>query len=266
MSPRPTIAFITDFGFDSPYVAQMKCVARAIHPEIDFLDITHSVPPQDIQHASIVVDQMFDFLPKATCLVAVVDPGVGSARRILAAHTDGIFVTAPDNGLLCELFRRKSFNDIVHVTETAYWQNTVSPTFHGRDIMTPVAAHLLAGLRLEKLGSPVGQIEELKIPIPVAQGRSIQGEILYADSFGNLITNISRKFFFDRVSQQDRHAAVVSAANFEIGSILETYSNASSGSVISLFGSNDKLEIAKVEGNLLQDGRWSIRDSVAIEW
>ena len=266
MSPRPTIAFVTDFGHDSPYVAQMKCVARSINPAIDFLDVTHSIPPQDIQHASIVVDQIADFLNNETCLVAIVDPGVGSDRRILAAQFDGVFFVAPDNGTFGEYFHRKNVTQIVDVTESGFWRDVVSSTFHGRDIMTPVAAHLLSGIPINELGPGVESFHQLPIVKPKIDGKTIQGKILYADSFGNLITNISRKFLFDAIGSDTAPSVNVSVGSVSVGSIRETYSDVARGELVPLFGSNNMLEIAKADGNLLLDGRISEADAVVVRW
>ena len=149
------ITLTTDFGAGSPYVAAMKGVILSINPRATVVDITHGVRPQDIRQAALVVDDVAGRFPPESIHVAVVDPGVGTDRAIVYAHVGRRHFVAPDNGLLSRVAERIRPSKIIRISEAEYWLNPVSATFHGRDIMAPVAARLSTGLDPEKLGPPL---------------------------------------------------------------------------------------------------------------
>ena len=143
---------LTDFGTGSPYVAQMKGVILAINPRATIVDISHAIPPQDISTGAWALVEVADSFPAGSIHVAVVDPGVGSAREIVYAEIARRHYVAPDNGLLGCLAARTPPSRIRALTEPRFWQERVSATFHGRDIMSPVAARLSLGLDANELG------------------------------------------------------------------------------------------------------------------
>ena len=185
------ITLTTDFGASSGYVAEMKGAILAVNPRATIVDITHVVPPQDIRAGALALRETTRSFPPGTIHVAVVDPGVGSARGLIYAAVGEQQYLAPDNGLLSGLARLERPSTIISLTRPDYWARTVSATFHGRDILAPVAAWLSAGLEPTRLGDPQPSMVELDWPeVKVAAGR-IEGAVESVDSFGNLITNIT---------------------------------------------------------------------------
>ena len=189
---RPVIALLTDFGTRDHYAGAMRGVALGICPDATLVDITHDVEPQDVLGGALELAAAFKYFPAGTTFLAVVDPGVGSSRRGLAAEAGGYKFVAPDNGLLTMVFREAPPKRVVELTERRYARPTVSRTFEGRDRFAPAAAWLAKGIDLTALGRPLTAWHVLDIPEPtVAEGR-IAGEVLRVDRFGNLVTNIDR--------------------------------------------------------------------------
>jgi len=240
------ITLTTDFGTGSPYVAAMKGVVLSIAPAATLVDLTHDVRPQDVRHGAIVLDDVARRFPPGTIHVAVVDPGVGTDRKIVAARIDGRLYVAPDNGLLSRLARRTPPSELRALTEPRYWLDPVSATFHGRDVMAPVAAHLSRGLDVEKLGPPLDCLVLLDWPEPVVAAGRIEGEILDVDSFGNLTTNIDAGLLAD---VPDRRQVRIQCAGREIEGIRSTYGHGPEGAPIALVGSTGRLELAIVGGS-----------------
>lgn len=241
------ITFTTDFGVGSPYVAAMKGVALGICPTARLIDITHGVPPQDVPTGAMTLADACFCFPKGTVHVAVVDPGVGTERSIIAAEIDGHFFVLPDNGLLSLIASRTPPTRIVRVENREFWREEISNTFHGRDIMAPVAAHLAAGVELERLGPNADAIEMLDWPEPEVSKGWIVGQVLVVDSFGNCITNVEHTHWDQ--AQAGRDAPTVTCNGHAVKSCVRTYGEASPGDCIALFGSNGRLEIAIVNGD-----------------
>src|SRR5262245_29081327 len=189
---RAIITLTTDFGAGSSYVAQMKAAILSLERDVLLVDITHGIPPQQILEGAVVLADTCPHFPTGTIHIAVVDPGVGTERSIIAARIDSQTYIAPDNGLLTLVTRHKPATHIVRLNRSEYWRPVVSRTFHGRDVMAPVAAHLARGVSLEKFGDPCGKIVTLDDVDPVVGPAQVQGRCLVVDSFGNLITNIHR--------------------------------------------------------------------------
>ncbi len=187
---RPIVTFTTDFGLADGWAAAMKGVVLGLARDAVLVDITHAVPPQDIRTGAFVLGTTYSAFPPGTIHVAVVDPGVGTARRALALEADGHRFVGPDNGLFTLPLRRAAERGTrpraVVLDRPAYHRPVVSATFHGRDIFAPVAGHLAAGLPLEEVGSPAG---EPPLQLPLRSG-SRRGEVLHVDRFGNLITSL----------------------------------------------------------------------------
>ncbi len=241
----PIITLTTDFGTGSPYVAELKGVMLSIAPQSIIVDVTHTIPPRNIFEGALVLRQVAPAFPAASIHVAVVDPGVGSDRRILLATVNGSHFIAPDNGLLTLLLDDQSTLELRIIDKPKFWRQAVSPTFHGRDIMAPVAAHLARGQMPESLASPLNQAPVV-LDIPKAQigSRTIEGEVMTVDSFGNLLTNIHESLLEGQAVIPFR--VVVSGSELPM---VGTYADGSPGDVVSLIGSRGWLEIAVVEGN-----------------
>lgn len=186
---RP-IALITDFGAREPYVGMMKSVALSIFPRAVFIDLTHEVAPQAVQEAALSLDQCADFLPPASICVCVVDPGVGSGRRILSAKRGSRIFLAPDNGLLSPLLSRLQRFEVREVVHPKLALRRVSKTFEARDRFAVIAAYLAKGFPFAKLGPHVKRFEQLSLPVAVRRGSVWRGQVLHIDRFGNAITNL----------------------------------------------------------------------------
>ena len=240
------ITLTTDFGTGSPYVAAMKGVILSIDPAAAIVDLTHAIRPQAVRHGAIVLDDVAERFPPGTIHVAVVDPGVGTDRAIVYAQIAGQRYVAPDNGLLSRLARRTKPEKIVRLTASEYWLPEVSPTFHGRDIMAPVAARLGLGLDPDRLGPRLEKLVELDWPEPQLTPGKITGEVLAVDSFGNLVTNIDAGML--RRVPTDRPLRVA-IDEHEVEGICSTYGEQPSGTLIALVGSTGRLELAVVNDN-----------------
>lgn len=207
------ITLTTDFGADDAYVAIMKGVILSTNPEVNIVDITHSVEPQNVYQAAFILGYTYRYFPKKTVHVAVVDPGVGSERRGVILKTPSALFVAPDNGILSYVIDELSSSkgsvaqyspdqdlvtlgkgfEVVAITEPRFWRQPVSTTFHGRDIFAPVAATLTLDISPYELGEKITSLHVFPILKPLVdyQGNLI-GHILHVDHFGNLITNIKR--------------------------------------------------------------------------
>jgi S-adenosylmethionine hydrolase len=184
------ISLITDFGLSDWFVGTMKGVIARLAPAARVIDLTHDVPHGDIRGAAFALRAGYHFFPKGTIHVAVVDPGVGSARQALAVQTSNYFFVGPDNGVLSFALRREKVIAIRLLKKANYFLQAVSHTFHGRDIFAPVAAHLSRGIPIRRLGPPANDFVRLSWPEPVRHNTKIEGEIAYLDRFGNGITNL----------------------------------------------------------------------------
>jgi S-adenosyl-L-methionine hydrolase (adenosine-forming) len=244
------ITVTTDFGVGSPYVAQMKGVILSICREVALVDISHAVAPQNIRQGAVVLADATPVFPSGTIHVAVVDPGVGTARRIVYAEIGEQRYVAPDNGLLSLLAAVQSPRRIFAIENTTFWRPQISQTFHGRDIIAPVAAHLAQGVDPSELGPPRDALVMLDWPQPHVSASHITGEILYVDSFGNLITNIRRH---DVASLGSASRLAVDCGGRHIRGLVSTYGAAMAGEIIALFDSQGRLEIAKVGGSAARE-------------
>lgn len=240
--PR-VITLTTDFGLSSPYVAAMKGVILSINPAATIVDITHAVPAQDIRQGALVLAETTRWFPAETIHVAVVDPGVGTARRILYAGFGTQHYIAPDNGLLSRLALAASPSTIIHVSDPQFWLPTVSATFHGRDIMAPVAARLSLGLEPARLGAAVGEMVQLQWPEASVTGKRIEGAVQAIDSFGNLVTNITADKL---VNVPHGEETTIVCDEHETRGIFAAYADQPEMTLIALVGSSGNLELAIV--------------------
>lgn len=186
----PLITLTTDFGTRDWFVGTMKGVILAIAPRVAIVDLTHEIPPGDIRAGAFTLMASCRFFPKGTIHVAVIDPGVGSARAAIAVQTANYFFVAPNNGVLSWVLAKEKIQAIHALENHAYFLKPVSRTFHGRDIFSPAAAHLSRGVPIGKLGPALKDLLRLPWPEPRHTPDGVQGEIVYLDRFGNAITNI----------------------------------------------------------------------------
>lgn len=238
---RPILAFLTDFGLTDHYVGAMKGVALGICPEASLIDVTHGIAPQDVLGGALELAAACPYFPSGTVFVVVVDPGVGSTRRAIAVEAGGQRFVAPDNGVLTLACARTPPDRVVDLQASRYARTSISRTFEGRDRFTPAAAWLAAGIDLGSLGPLVERYEQLSIPHARVVGTALDGEVLRADRFGNLITSIDRAAFDAWAAGAD---CVVHVAGVRAGSVVGTYADAPPGALCALFGSSDRLEVA----------------------
>ncbi len=257
------ITLTTDFRTGSPYVAAMKGAILSINPAATIIDITHDVRPQDVRHGAMVLDDVAEQFPAETIHVAVIDPGVGTGRAIVFGKIGGHCYIAPDNGLLSPLVQRKPPSQLIRVENQEYFRHPVSSTFHGRDIMAPLAAHLSLGVAPERLGPPLESLVELQWPeVRVSEDR-IVGMVLEIDSFGNLITNIRDAMLKGRAT--DNRAFVV-VGIYETWGVFHTYAEQPQGTLIALIGSSGRLELSIVGDNAAARLGVQIGEPVTVAW
>jgi S-adenosyl-L-methionine hydrolase (adenosine-forming) len=237
---RPVIALLTDFGTRDHYAGTMKGVALGICPDATLVDISHDLPPHDVLGASLELAAAYKYFPAATVFLVVVDPGVGSTRRGIAAEIGDFKFVAPDNGVLTAVTDEHAPKKVVELSERRYARPTVSRTFEGRDRFAPAAAWLAKGIELTALGRPAGAIHRIDLPQPEVDADNIAGQVVRIDRFGNLITNIDRKTF-DKLAGAPLEIRV---GPHQIAKVVSTYADAAPGEVVALFGSTDHLEIA----------------------
>src|SRR5580692_7642161 len=190
--PHPIIALLTDFGLRDHYAGTMKGVALGICPDATLVDISHDVAAHDVLGGALELAASYRYFPLGTVFLVVVDPGVGSVRRGIAAEAGDYKFVAPDNGVLTTIFDEHHPRRVVELTERKYARPTVSRTFEGRDRFAPAAAWLAKGIELAALGRSAGLVHRLNIPRAALNGKQIDGRVLRVDRFGNLITNIDR--------------------------------------------------------------------------
>jgi S-adenosylmethionine hydrolase len=248
---RPCISLLTDFGLQDSYVGQMKGAIAAMNPDAIVVDLTHAIPPQQVWQAAVTLSDSIDAFPPGTIHLAVVDPGVGSTRRAIAAEIGSYRFVCPDNGLLSLVLQRQPLRRAVHLDRPRWWRPTVSGTFHGRDLFAPVAAAWSLGHDLAEFGSPLQEpLTELSFPnYSMSHGvaREIRGQVLSIDHFGNLVTNIPRSAI-----PTDAAEIIIQIADIELSGLARCYAERCDGECVALFGSSDRLEIAVTNGNAAQ--------------
>jgi len=237
------IALFTDFGTRDAYVAQLKGAILSLHPTAQLIDLTHAVGAFDVRGAAYLLDAAARYFPAGTIFVAVVDPGVGTARRpvLLATRADKFYV-GPDNGLFTRVVQREGLKAAYVLTQSAYFRLPVSATFHGRDIFGPVAAHLARGIAPAQFGPRLEAMVQLPYTRPQRVGETITGEILHLDHFGNIATNIPAALCADFVPGQT--VACTVADHTQVMSFVETYGAGPQDQLVCLINSNDEFEIA----------------------
>lgn len=231
------ITLTTDFGLQDTFVGQMKGVILSRLPGATLVDLTHALPGQDIVAGALALESAVDAFPPGTVHLAVVDPGVGSQRAAVAIRTARAYCVGPDNGLFSLVLARDPLLEAVRLTNPRHQREPVSPTFHGRDLFAPAAAHLAGGGTLAQLGEPIAKLVTLDLPQP--QPRAI--DVLAIDHFGNLVTNLA--------AHDATPGLVIEVAGREIRGVCRTYSDVAAGQCVAYVGSGGRVEIAIRNGN-----------------
>ena len=269
------ITLTTDFGLMDSYVAAIKGVILSINPEAKLVDICHNIKPQNITQAAFVLSTAYQFFPKKTIHLVVVDPGVGTERRAIILRTPSADFVAPDNGVLSYVLQESSAkpmpdNDNLHqreleprleavaITKSQFWRTPVSPTFHGRDIFAPVAALLSLGFPLIEFGEAITSVTMLPIPIPHQRpDGSLVGHVLHIDSFGNLITNVKSSDL-----PQAKQPITIGVGEQLILGLSRTY--AEGRGLLALIGSSGYLEVSLKGGSASTFLNAKVRNEVKI--
>ena len=241
MSAPPRITLLTDFGTADGYVAAMRGVIAGIAPDVRVEDAGHEIPAGDITAGAWALGTYWHFFPEGTIHVVVVDPGVGSTRRALAARCGGHWLVGPDNGVLTRPLLEHADADVVAIENRALLRDVVSSTFHGRDVFAPAAAHLARGVPLAELGPRVQDAVLLPELLPRREGGTIRGQVVHVDRFGNLISNIPGDWLAP--------GAHVRIGAKDIGPLRSTYADVARGQELALLGSGGFLEVAVRDGN-----------------
>jgi S-adenosylmethionine hydrolase len=255
------ITLTTDFGLQDAFVGIMKGVIATINPQVTVVDLTHGVPAQNIIIGALCLRHAVSYFPRGTIHVAVVDPGVGSARLPLLIECDGSYFIGPDNGLLSLAIGASEPDSITCLSNPEYHRRPTSASFHGRDIFAPVAAHLSRGVSVNAFGDPLPQFVRLLLPQPRHQASVICGQIIYIDHFGNLFTNIECA---ELTALPGTALEITCGAGFHLTGIAPNYSSGHEGELIAIKNSWEVLEIAIPGGNAQQHTGAKIGDQVRI--
>jgi hypothetical protein len=260
--PDSIITLTTDFGEASPYVAAMKGVILGLNPAARIVDLSHRIAPQNLRHAAFFLASAVPYFPPEVIHVVVVDPGVGSDRALLYVEVGSHRLLVPDNGCWTQLADgHGTVRQVIRLAETRYWRPEVSATFHGRDVLAPVAAHLSRGVDPRELGPPVDHWACLAVPRPRRVTNGWEGEVLFVDDFGNLITNIPA-------------AGLLSPDELVVGDVpwtgrcrwVRTYADAPRGTLVALASSTGQLEVAVVQGSAAQSLQAAMSTPVRVGW
>jgi len=236
------IAVLTDFGTRDGYTASMKAVIKTICPQTSIIDISHDIAPQQIAEARFILWTAYRFFPSGAIFVCVVDPGVGTGRKILAVKTEQYIFLAPDNGLLDMVLAEVETLEACSVENEKFFLQEISSTFHGRDIFSPVAAHLANGISLQSMGRSISLKQPADLLLSISGEGIYPGSVIFIDHFGNLVTNL-------------RMAGIQKARIFIDGNeipLKKTYADAEIGEPLALTGSRGLLEIAVRNGSAEQ--------------
>lgn len=243
---RPIIALLSDFGTRDHYVGAMKAVVLGVCPDATLVDIGHEIAPHDVLGGALELAACYKLFPAGTVFLVVVDPGVGSSRRGIAAEAGEYRFVAPDNGVLTAVLHETAAKRVVELTERKYARPTVSRTFEGRDRFAPAAGWLAKGIGLTTLGRAITDYQQLPLPTLTVDAMGITGHVVRVDRFGNLITNIDRRTF-ERFAEQG--ALIVRIDTREIARVANTYAEVAAGEICALFGSTNHLEVAVNTGS-----------------
>jgi hypothetical protein len=256
------ITFLSDFGTKNGYVAQMKGVASCIS-DARLVDITHDVQPHNIREGAFILRSVAPYFPKGTVHVAVVDPGVGTERRGLLITTKKQILIGPDNGLLMPAAHFLGDYIVYEISNEKYMQTPVSYTFHGRDIFTPVAAHVTNDVPFREIGTPTHDYVDLDFGFGEIKDGSIHGKVIYIDRFGNIITNITKTSITNIGLEYDKNI-IVSIGEEEVEiPFVRSYGFVKKRRLLATVGSSGFLEISVNQGNAAK--RLSAKEDEKVE-
>jgi len=247
----PTIAIMTDFGIKDGNVGVMKGVIWSICPDAQIADVSHMIGAQGVREAALILARSVPYFPAGTIQLVVVDPGVGTERRPMAARIGSNYFVGPDNGVITLWLERaraeRSMLEFVRLDKPTYWLPQVSHVFHGRDIFAPVAAHLAKGVPLRAVGEPFSDPVEIDLPRPRRVPHGWDGEVIHIDHFGNVASNIRIEDLADALHSKDR--IEVQVGRTRISGLVNTFGDRPAGETVALFGSTGNLIVCVVNGD-----------------
>lgn len=261
---NPLIAFLTDFGENDFFVASVKGVISRINPFARIIDITHQVSSFDILRGSFILFACYRYFPSKTIFLVVVDPGVGSSRKIILAETENYFFIGPDNGVLSFALESEKVYEIREVTNCKFFLKEESRTFEARDKMAPVAAWLSKGILPDEFGPQTKDFKRIKNLTVQREKEGIVGSVIYVDKFGNLITNIPLAMVNQLQERRSPRNLNLLVKNREIKSFVKSYSSGKRGELFFLEGSLGLVEIASREDSASKILKAKIGDRVRI--
>lgn len=251
---NPLIVLTSDFGLSDNFVGVMKGVILKIAPYVSVVDLTHEINPQNIKEAAFVLHTAVDFFPEGTIFLTIIDPGVGTDRDAIAFKAANNFFIAPDNGVLTYILRKYKIEGVYSLTNVKYHLEKVSPTFHGRDIFAPAAAHIANGVPLQELGKRISpyNLVTLSNPQCFLDSQNIwHGEVIHIDHFGNIVTSLHESSLKIAPSKNiDKNSYwVVETGDMKIQSLSYTFGDVGVGSFVAYLGSSGYIEIGMRDGN-----------------
>lgn len=256
------LTYLTDFGTKSSYVAQMKGIALSI-TDANIIDISHDVTPHNIREGAFVLKSSVPYFPVGTIHIGVVDPGVGGKRKGIVVVTNTHVLVGPDNGLLIPCAEELGEYTVYEIKNPNVMLKNVSNTFHGRDVFTPVAAHILNGIYFEEIGPVVKDYIKLDFGVPEITEKTVTGKIIYKDGFGNIITNIE----FDKIKKSlvynKKIMMFIGKKRVQVP-FVKTYSEVKAGEMLATIGSNNYLEISMNQGNAFEKLGIKVDDDIKI--
>jgi hypothetical protein len=262
--PLGLITLLTDFGDRDWFVASMKGVILTINPHATVVDLSHHVPPHSVEDAAYLLKSCYRYFPKGTVHVAVVDPGVGSARRSLIARSEHYFFLAPDNGLLTLILAENSEMEVREIENADYRLTSPGHTFDGRDLFAPAAAWLAKGAPFASFGQRIDDCRTFTISKPKREARALVGEIIHVDRFGNLISNLTPQHVEEIRDVAKRPNPLVRIAGHTIDGLVGSYQEGDARLPRALINSNGQLEIFLKEGSAASLLQLGIKEAVTL--
>ena len=238
---RPLITLTTDFGEADYFVAAMKGAIYSVNPVVELVDITHQIPPYDVYAAAFTLMCCYKEFPRDTIHLVVVDPGVGSSRRPIAAMTGDHSFIGPDNGVFSYVYAREQVNRVVHFTASHYFRSPVSNTFQGRDVFAPIAAYLAKGVEWRMMGEEIDDPVRFNILAPTVSGGHVLGQVIHIDRFGNIITNITTAELTEERLQTGPRVRI---GEHPLARVLTHFAAAEDGELFAYIGGAGLLELA----------------------
>jgi S-adenosylmethionine hydrolase len=244
---RPIITLTTDYGTNDHLVGVMKGVILSINPDVNIVDITHSVLAHDVLDGALAIGQAYKYFPAKTIHVVVVDPGVGTERRPILVAGDQHYFIAPDNGVLSSVYDQSQALHVWHIISEHYFRQPVSKTFHGRDIFAPVGGWLSKSWQTSAFGESITDFARFAMPKPKVNGNIVKGIVLRVDHFGNLVTNLTPEDVPALVAADAKFT--IRAGNAQVNKIVPTFAQGAAGEAVGVIGSSGYLEICVNKGS-----------------